>query len=333
MKPLSALWRFALSATAALVLFIVLANVMLQPVDSETRSYTADFTDAAGLRLDADVRVRGVRVGKVTSVELERKDGQSLAAVGFTLDKRYAVTSDTRLAIKYQALTGLRYVDVVNPSESDPNAAVVSRIPTAMTQPSLDITTLFNGLQPVFVTLSPEEIDRFTANTAAYLSGDGRGLGPMLDSMRELTAFVSDRQQVVATLMQNLTALAGEMGGHSKDFVQVLDWLNRPLDQVLSILDEFRKSDLYGAGFTAPIVRLLHNVGVKKGIDIDAALDKAFTNLDNAVQAFKMVPVMWENIGPPMPDGEPEPCSRGRAQLPATMDVLLNGQRVVLCNQ
>jgi phospholipid/cholesterol/gamma-HCH transport system substrate-binding protein len=306
--------------------------VMLQPVASETRSYTANFTDAAGLRVDADVRVRGVRVGKVTSLGLKRENGQSVASVGFTLDRRYTVTSETRLAIKYQALTGLRYVDVESPAEGSVEPGV-SHVPTSMTQPSLDITTLFNGLQPVFATLSPDEIDIFTANAAAYLSGDGSGLGPMLDSMRRLTEFVSNRQQVVATLMQNLNAIAERMGGHSKDLVQILDWLNRPLDQVLSILDEFRKSDLYGAGFTSPVVRLLHNLGLQKDIDIDTALDKAFTNLDNAIQAFKVVPVIWENIGPPVPNGEPEPCSRGPAQLPPTMDVLLNGQRVVLCNR
>lgn len=89
MKPRAALWRFALSAALAVVVFIILANVMLQPVHSETRSYTADFTDVSGLHLDADVRVRGVRVGKVNSIALERRSGQSLAAVGFTLDKRY----------------------------------------------------------------------------------------------------------------------------------------------------------------------------------------------------------------------------------------------------
>ena len=332
MKPRAALWRFALSAAAALLLFIALANVMLQPVASETRSYTAEFTDASGLHLDADVRVRGVRVGKVDSVALERTNGQSLAAVGFTLDKRYAVTPSTRLAIKYQALTGLRYIDVVDPSESDPAATIVARVPTTMTQPSLDITTLFNGLQPVFATLSPEQINTFTSNAAAYLSGDGSGVGPMLDSIRKLTEFVSNRQQVVATLVHNLNAVAETMGGHSKDLVQVLDWVNRPLDQALGILDEFRKSDLYGPGFTDVVVRLLHNAGIRPGIDIDAALDKAFTNLDNAIEAFKLVPVMWENIGPPEQADVPRQCSRGPAQLPPTMDVLLNGQKVILCN-
>ncbi len=109
MKPIGALWRFALSAAVALVIFVLLANVMLQPVSTETRDYTAEFTDVSGLHLDADVRVRGVRVGKVQSIDLVRQSGRSLAAIGFTLEKRYAITPKSRLAVKYQALTGLRY--------------------------------------------------------------------------------------------------------------------------------------------------------------------------------------------------------------------------------
>jgi len=332
-KPLGALWRFALSAAVALVIFILLANVMLQPVPAETHDYTAEFTDVSGLHLDADVRVRGVRVGKVQSIDLVRRSGQSLASIGFTLDKRYVITSKSRLAVKYQALTGLRYVDVVDPSESDPAASIITRVPTTMTQPSLDITTLFNGLQPVLATLSPDEINTFTSNAAAYLAGDGGGLGPMLESIRTLTDFVSDRQQVVATLMQNLNAIASEMGGNSPKLVQIIDWVNRPLDQALGIIDEFRKSDLYGPGFALPVARLLRAFGLKKDVDIDKAMDKAFTNLDNAIEAFKRFPVIWENIdAPAAAEGEPLTCSRGPAQLPPTMDVLLNGQKVVLCN-
>ena len=69
------------------------------------------------------------------------------------------------------------------------------------------------------------------------------------------------------------------------------------------------------------------------GLSMDSSLNRAFTNVDNFVEAIKLVPAMWDNIPPPSQDGAPLPCSRGRAQLPATMDVLLNGQRVVLCNR
>lgn len=350
MKPTRALWRLVISGAVSIILFVLLANVIRQPVAADQRSYTAQFTDASGLHLDADVRVRGVRVGKVKSVQLERRAGQSIAAVEFELDKRYGVVRSTRLAIKYQALTGLRYVDVVDPAEKYVPADLVTRVPTTMTQPSIDITALFNGLQPVIATLSPEEINTFTANAVSYLSGDGNGLAPMLESVHKLSAFVSDRQQVVATLMRNLSEVAQSIGGDSKALIQILDWLNRPLDGALQAIDEFRKSQLYGPDFVNAVVGLLTNAGFpaegNSGLrfivgpshkdrnvsDIDAAMDRAFSNIDNYFDAFKLVPVVWQNIPQPE-EGAPLACSRGRFELPAPMDILINGQKVILCKQ
>jgi phospholipid/cholesterol/gamma-HCH transport system substrate-binding protein len=352
MKPVAALWRLAITGVVAIVLFILLANALTQPVAAGARSYAAEFTDASGLYSGADVRVRGVRVGKVQSVELKRRRGQSVAAVGLTLERRFGVVSATRLAIKYQALTGSRYIDVTDPSENYSQAALVTRIPTAMTEPSFDITALFNGLQPVLATLSPGEINTFTANVATFLSGDGGGLAPVLKSIRTLTRFVSNRQQVVATLMRNLSTVADAMGGQSNDMIQILEWVNRPLDAALSVIDEFRKTSLYSTEFLDPLLKLVTNIGFptvgNTGLlfgteppghkdpnvtNIDQGLDRAFMALDNFFGLFKLVPVMWENIGPPSHAGAPLPCSRGRFHLPEQMDVLLNGQRVVLCNR
>ncbi|ASL07135.1 Mce family protein [Mycobacterium intracellulare subsp. chimaera] len=351
MRPIAALWRLAISAGVAVILFILVANAIQQPVAAPQRSYIAEFTDASGLHSGADVRVRGVRVGKVQTVQLERRGGQSTAAVTFMLDNRYGVVHATRLAIKYQALTGLRYVDVVSPAEGYSTADLVTSIPTAMTQPSFDITALFNGLQPVIATLDPAEINTFAANAVSYLSGDGGGLAPMLDSIRKLTQFVSDRQQVVATLMRNLSEVAESIGGHSKDLVQILDWTNRPLDGVLKAIDEFRKSELFGPDFVHPVNRLVANAGfpavfnssirfrlgpaAAPGLssDVEAALDRAFTNVDDNMDAFKFIPVVWENIPAPPAAGAPLPCSRGRFELPAPMDIFVKGQKVVLCNR
>ncbi len=354
MKPIGALWRLIVSGVVAVILFLLVVSAIQQPVSSDQRSYTAEFTDASGLHLDADVRVRGVSVGKVKSVRLERKHGQSLAAVDFTLDKRYGIVSSTLLAIKYQTLTGLRYLDVVKPAERYAAADLVAHAPVSMTQPSYDVTALFNGLQPVIATLSPDEINTFTANAESYLAGDGSGLAPMLQSIHKLTEFVADRQHVVATLMQNLSEVADSIGGHSKDMVRILEWVNRPLDGALKAIDEFRKSQLFGPEFTDAVLRLLASAGFPAApdaarpfrvqappvspetplaSDIDAALDKAFTNFDDYTDAFKLVPVAWESIPEPPEDGTPLPCSRGSFELPAPMDIFVNGQKVVLCNR
>jgi phospholipid/cholesterol/gamma-HCH transport system substrate-binding protein len=334
MKPMSALWRLLVSGVVATLLLILVINVISQPVDAHLRGYTADFTDVSGLRTGADVRVRGVRVGKVESIDLHRRGGQSVAEVALTLDERYGIGPDTRLAVKYQALTGLRYVDIRDPLEGNvTQVSSASHIPTSMTQPSFDITRLFNGLQPVLATLSPDDLNTFTANVDNFLTGDGSGVGPMLESINTLTRFLADRQQVVATLMQNLKTVADAMTGHSRDFIQIIDWVNRPIDAALDVLDEFRKSQVYGPAFTRSVVQLLDNAGIKPGIDVDSALDRAITNFDDTMDAIKMVPVVWDNIPPPTEDGAPLACSQGRAELPLPVDVLLNGQKVLLCKQ
>lgn len=330
----AATWRIGVAIAVSVVLFILLSNTLVNPVDTDTRTFTAEYTDASGLHPGGDVRVRGVRVGKVEAVDLARINGQNVAQVRFTLDKKYGVVQKTRLAIKFQALTGVRYVDVTDPAEGPVDADLVTQIPTSMTQPSFDVTALFNGLQPVLATLSPDEINTFTANASSFLTGDGGGLAPLLDSIRRLTEFVADRQQVVATLVSNLAGVAQGIGGTSEKLIHIIDLVDGPVDSVLTVLDEFRKETLYSQEFFDPTARLLNNAGFRNGINIDDSLDRAFSNLDNFFDAFKLVPVINENIPPPDSEGTAvEPCSRGNFQLPETMDVLLNGQRVVLCNR
>ncbi|MCF6387355.1 MlaD family protein [Mycobacterium sp. MBM] len=353
MKPAGALWRLAITVVVAVMFFVLLQNAITRPVAPAARSYSAEFTDVSGLYVGADVRVRGVPAGKVQSVELERRRGQTVGRVGITLDDRFGLVNESRLAIKYQTLTGTRYVDVVNASESYQPADLVTDLPTTMTTPSFDVTALFNGLQPVLATLSPEQLNTFTSNAVTFLNGDGEGLGPLLQSIDTLTRFVSDRQMVVAALMQNFSTVAESMGGHSRDVIQILDWVNRPLDGVLSVLDEFRKTELYSVDFLDALKQILTNIGFPAqgnsstsfvyqnpnvALDtnvsnINEGLDRAFAGLDSFIDSMKLVPVMWENIGPPSQPEAPLPCSRGHFQLPEQMDVLLNGQRVVLCNR
>lgn len=332
-KPFGALWRFAIAAAVSVALLFGIYGVITQPVEQQTRHYSADFTDISGLHEGADVRVRGVRVGKVDALEPLRQDGRTVARVAFTLDSRYGITSTTRLAVKFQALTGLRYLDVAGPNEGVATANTMQQIPTTMTVPSFDVTVLFNGLQPVLATLQPDDINRFTDNVAAFLQGDGEGLGPMLDSIRKLTALVSNREQVISTLVNNLKTLADNINGRSDRLIEILRLIQVPIDSGMSVLDEFRKSQIYGPGFADSVLRLLDAAGLKPGIDIGDALDRAYANTYLFLDTIKRVPVIWENIAPPPTRGTPMPCSKGRAELPLPMDVLLNGRKVVLCNR
>src|SRR5262249_21753273 len=241
----------------------------------------------------ADVRIHGVRVGKVESLQLKRSEGRSLATVRFTLDSRFSIVSKSRLAIKFQALTGLRYIDVTDPAEGDAAANRIMNVATTMTQPSFDITVLFNGLQPVLATLSPDDVNTFTDNVTAFLAGDGSGLGPMLDSIRKLTALVSDREQVIATIVRNLSVLASGVRGRASYLIQLLELIKVPIESGMTVLDELRKTQIYGPDFVAQLLRLLDSIGIKPGIDVDRAMDTAFTNVYDNIDVLKRIPVIW----------------------------------------
>src|SRR5690606_30212622 len=97
---------------------IALAGVfqlVQRPVDGHTVTYTALFTDANGLRIGDDVRLYGVQVGKVEALDL---DGV-LARARFTVQRDRPVFTNSTVAIKYQNLTGFRYLEIVQPENPD----------------------------------------------------------------------------------------------------------------------------------------------------------------------------------------------------------------------
>ncbi|AZG47675.1 MlaD family protein [Gordonia insulae] len=316
-------------ATITVLLFVLVINAMRNPVQVETSSYSADFTDASGLNVNGDVRMKGMRIGKVTSVELREVDGRPVAHVAFTMGSEHQLTDTTALAIKYQNLTGVRYVDV---SEGENPGRPVSSIPASKTTPSFDITELFNGLQPVLSTMNTQQVNEFSENAIALLQGDGSGLGPMLDNAQKLASFADDRQRVIETLARNMGRISDSMGGRSKYVLQFLHAVNLPISNAMTVLDEFPKTATYGPALLEPIERILKSLGVSPELDVDVLLTSVFHSMTDALNSFKLMPsalagLQISNSGRSTSTG----CSKGRAQLPTDVQVLLNGSGVVLC--
>ena len=75
-------------------------------VSGSTSKYAAVFTDVSGLRTGDDVRVAGVRVGRVDSIDL---DGAN-ARVSFEIQNDQRIYGDTTASVTYQNLIGQRYL-------------------------------------------------------------------------------------------------------------------------------------------------------------------------------------------------------------------------------
>src|SRR5690242_19087699 len=97
--------KFAVFATVAVLLGALLANTMLNRLNGDTASYKAQFGDVAGLRVGDDMRVAGVRVGRVQDIQINGTG----AEVTFDLVKDQPILATTKIVMRYQNLLGQRY--------------------------------------------------------------------------------------------------------------------------------------------------------------------------------------------------------------------------------
>ncbi|MEV5651943.1 MlaD family protein [Nocardia sp. NPDC052254] len=324
------LGKLGVAAVAAVVLFSIILSAIKNPVRGDTRTFAAEFTDVSGLHVNGDIRTKGVRVGKISDITLTRRNGTSIAEVRFSLERPYRLTDNTVLAVKYQNLTGIRYVDLQAPAQP---GRPVDRLGTDRTKPSFDITGLFNGLQPVLNTMSTDEINAFMQNAITLLQGDGSGLAPMLDSVQKLTDLAHDREQVISTLVTNLSRISDSMGGRSPQVMEFLKSLSFPIAKAMTVLSEFPKTAKFGPEFLTPVHRLITELGLSRDVDVDQLLTRAFASLPQAADALRLLPVAFAGLQLPQTTAAPAAmnCTNGIAELPTEVEVLLNGSEVVVC--
>jgi len=323
-------------ATAIVVMAIALAGVfqlVQRPVDGHTDTYTALFTDANGLRVGDDVRLYGVQVGKVEELEL---DGV-LARARFTVQRDRPVFTNSTVAIRYQNLTGFRYLEIVQPENPDGWREPDAVFDTSRTESAFDITTLFNGLQPVLAQLSPGELNHFTESILAVLQGDGTGIGRALDAIERLSRYASDRQAVLSILVSNLARTAEVLGGRSGDAMQMLTNLTNLFTSIAEKLPGLVEFSLAIPPVIQPVRNMLAALGVtgEPGRDLDALLRQAFPEPATAVEVFDRLPGLIQSIAAAVPATGPDAaptCSRGEATAPGPLQILLAGQGVVLCH-
>jgi phospholipid/cholesterol/gamma-HCH transport system substrate-binding protein len=99
---------------AALFLFFAYSSANLHSVAGY--QIVADFSRLGGLQSGGDVRVSGVKVGSVTSMELDPKT--YLAHVSMSIDPSIQLPTDTVAAIKSESLLGGKYM-ALDPGGAD----------------------------------------------------------------------------------------------------------------------------------------------------------------------------------------------------------------------
>jgi phospholipid/cholesterol/gamma-HCH transport system substrate-binding protein len=197
--PLTKLLAFA---AATVVLTGLLAQTLGAWGPGGT-TYRARFTDVTGLLVGDDVRVAGVKVGRVSAIDL----AGTVAEVSFTVDDQVPLATTVRAKIRYRNLVGQRYLALVAAPDGSQRLRPDGLIPLAQTTPALDLTVVFNGFRPLFVGLTPDDVNRFAYEIIQVLQGEGGTVANLLRRTASLTGALADRDAAIGRVVDNLGAV------------------------------------------------------------------------------------------------------------------------------
>ncbi|MEV6770831.1 MCE family protein [Nocardia sp. NPDC051030] len=291
---------FTLFAIVAILVTSVIWNTLARSVDGPTNTYKATFTDVLGLREGDDVRMAGVRVGKVEKIELDKKNQ---AEVTFIVQRDQSLYGDTKALVRYQNLIGQRYVALApdkKPGGSHTPLRNNGAIPIERTEPSFDISGLLNGFQPLFQALQPEQVNNLSNTFVQALQGDGVSLSAFITQAATLA---SDFQRRDAILADVITNLSGVMQGLAKrgDELETLVTQTRSLIGGLYAQGQsLQASTVQIADATTALVGMLGQIQPKLSLAQSATKDALTLLIANGAkldQAAVDFPAILANVG------------------------------------
>jgi phospholipid/cholesterol/gamma-HCH transport system substrate-binding protein len=209
--------------SVAIVLTIA-ATIRPLGTPGTARTYTAEFTSASRLREGADVMVGGIRVGRVTAVELTT---DNLASVTFQVEDDVRLTRSSRVAIRYLDLVGNRYVALFDPGRNDEPQPVGETIGVDRTAPALDLNVLLNGFKPLFAALDPEDVNALATDIIRTFQGEGVTVRQLIARTASLTSGLAERDELIGSVIGNLGATVRLVAGRQSQMEQLVSDLAR----------------------------------------------------------------------------------------------------------
>ncbi len=218
----------AISIAVLIALLAVAFKAQDLPLIGGGDTYKASFSEAGGIKANDEVRIAGVRVGKVTGVDLAGDH----VDVTFKVDTPSKFGTETGAAIKVKTLLGAMFL-ALEPKGSG-QLEEDSTIPMSRTTSPYDVVEAFSGLADRAERIDTDRLAE-SINTFAELTEDTpAAFQSTLRGLSRLSQTVASRNEQIGELLQNLDTVSGVLAERDEDIVALMkdsDVLMRALVQ------------------------------------------------------------------------------------------------------
>ncbi len=215
---------FALSCFG-LLLFLWLAFGGPVPLQPKGYRFNTSFAEATQLAKEADVRISGVSVGKVKTIEPDKKNGRARAII--EIEPEYApIAKDTRAILRQKTLLGETYVELT-PGDGKRAGWVPENgtLPDAQISPTVELDEIFRAFDPTTRAAFQNWMEQLAIGT----KGRARDIN---DALGNLAPFAQDTD----TLLQILNSQSGAVQKLVRNTGEVFATLSERQGQLASLI-------------------------------------------------------------------------------------------------
>ncbi len=205
----------SLAVIAALVMAAFRAEDL--PLIGGGDTYYAAFTEAGGLKANDEVRVAGVRVGKVQEVTL---DGGHVR-VEFTVDRGVDFGRDTGANIKVKTLLGAMYLALVPNGTGQLEEG--AEIPASRTNSPYDVVEAFSGLADTSERIDTDQLATSLDTLASLMESTPEEFQGALRGMSALSQNIAARDEQLNELLGNMQKVSKVLADRNGDLITLME--------------------------------------------------------------------------------------------------------------
>ncbi|GAA1442684.1 MCE family protein [Mycobacterium cookii] len=220
MKPFRERNPVVVGAVSLVVLAVVLVAALRAddlPVIGGGDTYHAMFTEAGGLKVNDEVRIAGVRVGKVDEIALAGDE----VRVSFKVDDAADFGPETRAAIKVKTILGAMFLalEPAGGGQLDEGAT----IPAARTSSPFDVVEAFEGLASTSEQIDTDQLAESLTTLADLTRNTPEEFRGALSGLSRLSANIAEKDTQLNTLLVNLERVSTVLDERDEDIIALME--------------------------------------------------------------------------------------------------------------